>query len=102
MQRQAGELRVEVVGRFAQIVRLATMTTSTRAALRGTNSTRSNTAASCAGRIANPTPRDASDSMCETCGSSESSRRPGLSRRSRASTAVADRLGRFDSSSKST
>jgi hypothetical protein len=35
---------------------------------------------------AKPTLRDACDSMCDTCGSSESSRPFGLSRRNRAST----------------
>jgi len=78
------------------------MTTSTRVALSGTNSTRSNTAASCAGRIANPTLRDACDSMCDTWGSSESSSRSGLPRRSRASTEIVARRGRFESSRRST
>ena len=119
MQRQAGELGVEVVRRLAQIVGAraarrasitfwmtwpprATMTTSTRAPLSGMNSTRSKTAASCAGRSANPTLREACDSTCDTCDSSESSRRSGLSRRSRASTAVAVRLAASVSSSRST
>ena len=92
MQRQAGELGVEVVGGVVQVVGVqvfgrrrstfwmtcpprATMTTSTRAPPSGMNSTRSNTAASWAGRIANPMWPEACETMCETCGSSESSKR---------------------------
>ena len=67
---------------------LATMTTSTRAAASGTNSTRSNTAASCAGPIANPTCCDACDTTCDACGSTTSASGAIVSRRSRASTSA--------------
>ena len=51
---------------------------------------------SCAGRSAKPTSRDACDTTCDACGSSESSSGLERSRRSRASTALAVRVDRLD------
>ena len=62
----------------------------------------SKTAASLAGLTANPTLRDACDNTWEICGRSESIIDEEVSRRSRASSRLAERRGRRCSRSKST
>jgi hypothetical protein len=110
MERKSRKLLVEVVRRLAQLVgaeRLADVDDflnhvpaagddddENASRSDGTNSTRSNTAASCAGGSRNPTLRDDCESTCETCGRTESSRRSGC-RGGAGLDGVAARVGRL-------